>query len=65
MTATVGTLAFFAASMSQGVSPSITASPSPAFSLAASTRSGSGLVPSTSAELVQSSASSRTSSRSR
>ena len=55
----------FAASTSQVVSPTMTASSVPAFSIAARTRSGSGLVASTSAEVVQSSASSRASSRSR
>ena len=39
--------------------------PPPAFSTAATTRSGSGLVASTSADVVQPSASSRASSRSR
>ena len=64
-TATVWMPARFAASQSQVVSPTITASPLPAFSIAAWTRSGSGFVASTSAEVVQSSASSRASSRSR
>ena len=54
-----------AASQSKVESPTITPSSAPAFSSAATTRSGSGFVASTSAELVQSSASSRASSRSR
>ena len=64
-TATDGIPARPAARQSQVESPTITAGPPPAFSIAACTRSGSGFVFSTSPESVQSSASSRTSSRSR
>ena len=48
----------------RSVSPTITARPPPAFSSATSIRSGSGLLASTSSEVVQSSTSSRISSRS-
>src|SRR5215208_3418373 len=61
----VGTPVRLADSQSQVESPTITASPPPAFSTAAATRSGSGLVFSTSADVVQPSTTVRASSRSR
>ena len=64
-TAMVSMPARLAASQSHTESPTITAPSPPAFSMAATTRSGSGFVFSTSAEVVQPSASSRASSRSR
>src|SRR5436305_1376257 len=62
-TATVSTPARWAASQSKVESPTITAFPPPAFSTATDTRSGSGLVASTSADVVQPSAMSRASRR--
>ena len=61
----VSTPTFRAASMSHGVSPIITASSLPALPIAARTRSGSGFDDSTSSFVVQSSATSRASRRSR
>lgn len=64
-TAIVRTPALAAASTSHGVSPTITASPPSSRCSAVWTRSGAGLVASTSAAVVHASTSSRASSRSR